>query len=103
VFQPEGPPKPRPSPNKPKKKRTLHLQHNRPTGSPANHGDEKLAADAFNAAVRVFESKRPSEAEAAWWALIRRWPNTAAAGRARRILDNRHKRERERERKRQGG
>jgi len=103
VFQPDIAPKPRPSPVKPKKKRSLHLQHNRPAGSPANHDDEKLAADAFDAAVRVFESKRPGEAEAAWWALIRRWPNTAAAGRARRILDNRHKRERERERKRQGG
>ena len=97
VFQPEGPPMPRPARARSKKlKRPLRETAKAP---PAND-EEKLAAEAFDAAVRVFESKRPGEAEAAWWALIRRWPNTAAARRARRVLDNRRKRERERNERR---
>jgi hypothetical protein len=93
VFEPDQPPKPRPMRFKPK--RELRVPRDE-TKTPATNDEERLAADAFDAAVRVFESKRPSEAEAAWWALIRRWPNTDAARRARRILDNRRKRERER-------
>lgn len=97
VFQPEGPPRPRPLRSRPKK---LKRSTNQPAKTPAATDEEKLAAEAFDAARRVFESKRPGEAEAAWWALIRRWPNTDAAKRARRILDHRRKRERERNERR---
>jgi hypothetical protein len=51
--------------------------------------DAVKAAEAFQAAVRVFESGRASEAEAAWWAIIRRWPETPAARRARKVLSGR--------------
>jgi TolA-binding protein len=49
------------------------------------------AQDAFNAAVRVFESGRKKEAERAWRALIARWPESSAAKRALRILANRER------------
>ena len=91
VFQPVGPPQPRPLRVKPRKRLPIQPMK-RPEPNASN--EEKLAAEAFDAAVRVFESKRPGEAEAAWWALVRRWPNTTAAKRAKRILDNRAKRER---------
>jgi hypothetical protein len=97
VFQPERPPRPKPLRSRPKKlKRSL----SQPAKTTPATDEEKLASEAFDAARRVFESKRPGEAEAAWWALIRRWPNTDAAKRARRILDNRRKRERERNERR---
>jgi hypothetical protein len=95
VFQPDGPPKPRPmkANPKPKPKPKPHVDRLN-LAQQGGSNEEKLAAEAFDAAVRVFESKRPGEAEAAWWALVRRWPNTTAAKRARRILDNRAKKER---------
>jgi hypothetical protein len=97
VFRPEGPPRPKPVRSRPKKLKRSLSQAAKTT--PATD-EEKLASEAFDAARRVFESKRPGEAEAAWWALIRRWPNTDAAKRARRILDHRRKRERERNERR---
>jgi TolA-binding protein len=58
---------------------------------PATAEEERLADDAFAAAARVFESGRHQDAENAWKAIIRRWPNSEAALKSRRILKNRRR------------
>ncbi|HVJ80571.1 MAG TPA: hypothetical protein VNC50_05830 [Planctomycetia bacterium] len=63
----------------------------RAAARPATAEEEKLAGEALTAAARVFESGRHQDAENAWKAIIRRWPNSDAALRSRRILKNRRR------------
>ena len=90
ITQPEGIPVDQISPL-PRKEKRPKVRPSKEDLVPTNLADEARAMEAFEAAARVFESGRAIEAEAAWRAIIARWPTSGPAMRARNILRNRRR------------